>query len=90
MKIKEGFVLRSVAGNWVVLPMGDPSVKLNGMLTLNDSGKLLWDILQQGADRETLVNGICAEYEISPDTAAADVEKFLEALSKVGCLAESV
>lgn len=88
MKIKEGFVLRSVAGNWVVLPMGDPSVKLNGMLTLNESGKLLWDILQQEADRETLIRGICAEYEIAPDIAAADVDKFLAALSKVGCLAE--
>mgnify|MGYP003291009418 CR=1 FL=1 len=86
MKIKEGFVLRSVAGNWVVLPMGDSTVKLSGMLTLNDSGKLLWDILQQGADRNALVRGLLAEYEISPETAAADVDRFLESLSKTGCL----
>jgi len=56
MKIKEGFLLRQVADNWVVLPVGQACVDFNGMLSLNDSGALLWKALEQGGDREALAD----------------------------------
>ena len=51
MKLKENFVLRQVAGSYAVLAVGAASVDFNGMLTLNESGALLWRALEQGADR---------------------------------------
>lgn len=86
MKLNENFVLRQVADNWVVLPVGQASVDFNGTLTLNDSGALLWRALEQGGDRETLADALCAEYEVERVTALADVDEFLEKLAKVGCL----
>ena len=53
MKLKEGFILRSVAGETVVVPTGD-DLDLNMMITLNDSGKLLWQCLEKGAEQEDL------------------------------------
>jgi len=86
MKIKEGFLLRQVADNWVVLPVGQACVDFNGMLSLNDSGALLWKALEQGGDREALADALLAEYEVERSVALADVDEFLAKLSKAGCL----
>lgn len=88
MKIKEGFVLRQVADNWVVLPVGQASVNFNGMLSLNESGVLLWRALEQGGDKDSLVEALLAEYNVEREEAAADVDAFLSALTKAGCIEE--
>ena len=88
MKIKEDFVLRQVADTWVVLPLGQTSVDFDGMLTLNESGVLLWRALERGAMREDLVQVLTAEYEVSDQQALADVDEFLALLMKAGCLVQ--
>lgn len=86
MKIKENFVLRQVAGTWVVLPLGAATLDFNGMLTLNESGVLLWHLLQQGTGREQLVDALLAEYDVSREQASADVDEFLNTLIQAGCV----
>ena len=86
MKIKEGFILRQVADNWVVLPVGQASVNFNGMISLNESGALLWRTLEQGGDRTALAEALLGEYEVEKEEALADVDAFLAALTKAGCI----
>ena len=86
MKLNENFVLRQVADTWVVLPVGQASVDFNGMLTLNDSGAILWKALEQGGGAEELADALCAEYEVDRATALADSKEFLDKLDKAGCL----
>ena len=86
MKINENFVLRELAGTWVVLSLSDATVDFNGMLTLNESGVLLWNTLEKGADMDALVGALLAEYDVPPAQARADVEEFVEKLRTVGCL----
>ena len=86
MKLNPEFVLRQVADTWVVLPVGQTSVSFNGMLTLNDSGALLWKTLEQGGDADALADALCAEYEVERQTALADAQEFIERLSQAGCL----
>lgn len=86
MKIKEGFVLRQVASNWVVLPVGQASVNFNGIISLNESGVLLWHALENGGDREALVDALLDEYEVGREEALSDVDEFLAALAKAGCI----
>lgn len=88
MKIKENFVLRNAADTWVVLPLGEATVDLNGMLTLNDSGVVLWRSLEAGCDKEALVKALTDEYDVSDDIASADVDEFLQVLRKAGCIEE--
>ena len=88
MKISENFVLRQVADTWVVLPVGQASVDFNGMLTLNESGAILWQALEKGADTDALVDALTAEYEVERAEAAEGVEEFLATLRSVGCLEE--
>ena len=88
MKLKEGFVLRQVAGSWIVLPVGAASVDFNGMVSLNETGALLWRALEEGADSDALVDALTAEYEVERAEAAEGVEEFLGTLRSVGCLEE--
>ena len=86
MKLKTDLVLRQVADTWVVLPLGQAGVSFNGMLSLNGSGALLWQALEQGADREGLADALAAEYDVDRATALADTDEFLATLRQAGCL----
>lgn len=86
MKLKTGFILREVAGQVVVLPTGD-ELDLNMMITLNDTGKFLWERLENGADKEELVAALLAEYDVDEETAKAGVDRFVEKLNANGFLA---
>lgn len=86
MKINENFVLREVAGSWVVIPIGEKSVDFNGMMNLNETGVLLWRELEKGAEKEGLVAALTAEYDVSAEIAAKDIDEFIENLKKAGCL----
>lgn len=84
--LKDGFVLRQVADTWVVMPLGQVSLDFNGMLTLNETGALLWQELEKGGDPEALTNALTAQYDVSADEARQDVDAFLEKLKQSGCL----
>lgn len=86
MKLKDNFVLRQVAKTWVVLPLGQGTLDFNGMLTLNESGVLLWQALVQGGDKEMLVNVLTQEYNVAHTQASEDVECFLEKLKSFDCI----
>lgn len=86
MKLNDEFVLRQVADTWVVLALGSASIDFSGMLTLNESGSMLWRALEQGADHEKLVNTLTTEYAVSREVASEDVDAFLEKLAKAGCI----
>ena len=79
MKIKDGFLLRQVAGQNVVLPVGG-DLDLNMMITLNDTGAFLWEQLQNETTQEALVQALLAEYDVDPQTAADCVAAFIQKL----------
>ena len=86
MKLKEGFVLREVAGDVVVIPSGD-TLDLNMMITLNDTGRFLWERLEKGAEKSDLVQALTQEDEVSAQDAQAHVEHFVAKLDENGLLA---
>jgi len=85
MKLKDGFILRTVAGQTVVLPTGD-ELDLNMMITLNDTGKFLWELLQTETDEAALTAELLKEYDVDEATAAKAVAGFVAKLSENGFL----
>lgn len=79
MKLKDGFLLREVAGQTVVLPTGG-ELDLNMMITLNETGKFLWEHLQSETDEATLVAALLAEYDVDEEIARKSVESFVAKL----------
>ncbi len=86
-KIKEGLILRQVAGETVVIPSGD-MLDLNMMITLNQTGRFLWEQMQQPTTQDTLVCKLCEEYDVEADKAAQSVEAFVAQLNENGLLQE--
>ena len=86
MKIKDGFLLRQVAGQNVVMPMGG-DLNLNMMITLNDTGAFLWKQLETDSDEAALVAALLAEYDVDAETAASCVAAFVKKLNENGFLA---
>ena len=86
MKIKENLMLREVADVWTVLPLGKDIINFDGMLTLNETGAMLWQKLEQGAEKADLVNALLDEYDVTAEMALADVEEFLGKLTDAGCI----
>lgn len=78
--IKEGFVVRTVAAQTVAVPVGKRTTELHGVITLNESGCILWKALEKGADIEQLTALLAEQYEVEPDQAKRDAENFLESL----------
>ena len=80
MKIKDGFLLRQVAGQTVVLPTGG-DLDLNMMITLNDTGAFLWEKLQNDCTEADLVAALLDDYDVDESTARVCVESFVKKLS---------
>lgn len=88
MHIVPGFVVRRIVGENVAIPSGDAARQLSGLLSLNGSGRLLFDLLRTEQTEESLVSALLDTYEIDPATARADVAEFLEHLRQAGVLVE--
>lgn len=88
MHVVPGFVVRQIAGETVAIPAGAAARALSGLLALNGSGKLLFELLQSPQSEESLVQALLEQYEIDEATARADVTEFLETLRDSGVLIE--
>ncbi len=88
MKIKDGFMLRNVAGKNVVVAVGAASLDFDGLISLNETGKFLWNLLEGGADYDTLTEKLLAEYDIDEETAKSDVSAFLEKAKEADLIIE--
>ena len=86
MKIKNGFVVKKVAGQDVVIALGSASKIFNGIIKLNESARFIWDKLAEGADRDAIVSALLEEYEIDEQTAGRDVDNFIEQLKGANIL----
>lgn len=88
MKTKDGFVLRKVGKEQVVVAIGEAATLLNGLIKLNASGVVLWKQLEQGAQQSELVDALLEKYDITREQAEADVDAFLKPLFEIGAVTE--
>lgn len=87
MRIKEGFVLREVAGQNVVIATGEASKTFHGMIKLNETGRVIWEGLAAGKADDQIVADLTAAYDVSAEKAAADVAAFAKQAADQGFLA---
>lgn len=86
MKIKSGYLLREVAGNYIIVAIGEEAVNFDGMITLNETGAFLWKKLEEGIDTSELLNALTAEYDVDTELASKDINSFIEKLQKADLL----
>ena len=82
MKLKEGFVLRQVAGEYVAISVS-ADVDLNGMITLNETARTLWKRLEQEAELSDLTAALLEEFEVDEQTARDAAKGFVQKLKEL-------
>lgn len=86
MKVSGEMIIREIAGEHILIPVGQAALKIHGMISLSESGLLLWKKLQQDCSEEDLIESVLNEYDIDRETAASDVRDFLGKLEHIGIL----
>ncbi len=86
MEIKKKVILRAIADEYILVPVGDTVFEYNGIFIMTESARLLWDAINDGKEREELPDVLLGEYEIDRATAEADSDEFLERLSSYGII----
>ena len=86
MKIKSGYLLKEVAGTFLVVAVGKRAKEFNGMINLNETAAALWKELEKGATEQTLVAFLLDNYEVEKEQASENVKAFIEKLKEANLL----
>ena len=86
MKVKDGFELKEIADNYVVIPTKRNVVDFNSMIMLNEVSAFLWLQLLEEKNEQELVKALLKEYDVDKDTATEDVKVFVSELAAAGVL----
>jgi len=85
MRIIDGFKLRTLGREYIVIGEGTEQVNFNKMVSLNETAAFLWNELV-GKDFEVkdMVSSLLDKYEVEEAVAKADCEKLAEAWKEAG------
>ena len=88
MRLNGEFVIRQITDEILAVPIGPTALKFNGMIMLNQVSKLIWNCLEQDTDLDCLTAAVTEHFEVSEQTARADIQDFLQQLHQVDLLIE--
>lgn len=89
MKVSNDFILREIAGEYLLVPVGAAAAKFNGLITLNETAHTIFQALTQERTAEELTALVISEYDVDAETARADVDEFVQQLRQIGALVEN-
>ena len=86
MKIKNGYIMREVAGENVVIAVGEAARDFKGMIRLNPTGAFLWKLLESDTDENAMLAAMLDKYDIDEDTAKRDITAFISSVKGAGLI----
>ena len=92
MKLKDGLILREVAGQYVIVPTGKRVREVTSIVYISSSAAYLWDYMKDHEfEKEDLVQQILEHYEgVTKEKAAEDIDKFLKTLADNNILDDGI
>lgn len=88
MKIKDGFELRKFGGKWLAVTVDEAADEKNVLITLNETGAFVWEILQSESEYSHIITAIVENYEVDESVAKRDFDNFLQVCREYGILDE--
>ena len=86
MKIYPEFIARDIAGDLVLVPVGEAARKCAGLITCNEVGAFIWHALEDGCSESELLTRVLDEFDTDESTASADIREFIGKLTDLGAL----
>lgn len=88
MKLSKEYIRRNICGEALIMPVGEKTKEYNGIFTLSETGALIIDEIENGADADAAAERLAREFEIPFETALSDTKEFIEQLVSFGMLTE--
>lgn len=88
MKIRDGFILKDVAGSKIVIATGEQRMNFNGVITFNEVGAEVFNLLDGTNSVEDIVAKISSDYNAPVEIVKADIEKLIEKMKKHNLIEE--
>lgn len=88
MKINGEFILRTIAGDSVLIPTGETALKLNGMVAVNKTAAVIWKCIQEGQSDDEIIKTILEHFEVDAETAENDFKELTKGMMEAGLLTE--
>lgn len=84
MRRKANFVLQSIGSEHLLVPIGPQVLNMNGLIVLNETGSCIWELLAQDLSLRELALVVAERFDVDPERAVIDVQKFLEEIAQMG------
>lgn len=89
MRASKDFILREIAGESLLVPIGEAASRFNGLITMNELGCFIFAKLAEEQTEETLLQAILAEYDVQREQALSDLREYLQQLRQLGALIDA-
>jgi len=76
--------MQNVGGENLLVPLGSRVVDMNGMVILNETGSLVWTLLEEDRSVEDLATAVAERFDVDFERAFADVRSFLDEIARMG------
>jgi hypothetical protein len=86
MKRKDDFVMQEIASEWLLVPLGAQVMDMNGIVTLNDTGTCVWNLLAENRTADELAAAVSEQFEVDAAAARGDVQAFLDEIARLGMI----
>ena len=91
MRLTDGYMLKEIAGNYVVIPVGQNIVDYKSMLHLNETGAFIWKLLESCTTYDSIIDALASEYEATPEERSIlqnDLDDFIHQMKSMKLLLE--
>lgn len=86
MKRNENYVVKELMGSFVLVPLGETAIDFNGVMTLNETAKFMWEVAEGDFNAEDLEKALIEKYKIDTETAKKATADFINTLKEEGCI----
>jgi hypothetical protein len=86
MRRKSDFMMQNVGGENLLVPLGAQVMDMNGFITLNATAACVWELLAQERSLAELAAALAERFDVTPESALADVQTFVDEIAKMGLL----
>ena len=86
MKIKKELVLREIAGDYILVPIGDTVFEHEGLFAMNEVACCIWNALPEAENEADLLKAVCSEFDVEEAVARQDLQEFLSCLRQYGII----
>lgn len=86
MRIKEGYVLRNIVDENVIIPIGSALEVNRSLFTLNETGAFIWRKIEEGSEVKEIISKVADEYDVTLEEAERDTIEYISYLNEKGLI----